>query len=93
MEPLDDQLPDPSNELIDCIAAQLESVLSFPDLHERIRSIVDGDQSALGRWLTLSHWCDDTLGTQIVRQINDQLIKWCEAFLDEGHAAWSMPER
>ena len=46
----------------------------------------------LGRWLTLSHWCDDTLGTQIVRQINDQLIKWCEAFLDEAHAAWPMPE-
>ena len=36
---------------------------------------------------------DDTLGTQIVRQINDQLIKWCEAFLDEGHATWVMPER
>ena len=47
------------------------------------------DQAALGRWITLSHWCDDTFGTQIVRQINDQLIKWCEAFLDEGHAAWT----
>ncbi len=93
VEPLDDQLPDPSNELIDRIAARLESVLCFPDLHERIRSIAEGDQASLGQWLTLSHWCDDTLGTQIVRQINDQLIKWCEAFLDEGHAAWAMPER
>ncbi|MBU6434483.1 MAG: DUF2309 family protein, partial [Nitrospirae bacterium] len=37
--------------------------------------------------------CDDTFGTQIVRQINDQLIKWCEAFLDEGHATWAMPGR
>ena len=51
------------------------------------------DQAALGRWLTLSHWCDDTLGTQIVQQINEQMIKWCEAFLDEGHATWAMPGR
>jgi len=93
MEPLDDQLPDPANELIDRIAARLEPVLTFPDLRERIHTIAEGDQTALGRWLTLSHWCDDTLGTQIVRQINDQLIKWCEAFLDEGHATWAMPER
>ena len=93
MEPLDDQLPDPANELIDRITARLEPVLTFPDLRERIRTIAEGDQAALGRWLTLSHWCDDTLGTQIVRQINDQLIKWCEAFLDEGHATWAMPER
>ena len=93
VEPLDDQLPDPSKDLIDRIAARIESVMTFPDLRERIRTIAEGDEAALGRWLTLSHWCDDTLGTQIVRQINDQLIKWCEAFLDEGHAAWSMPER
>ncbi len=93
LEPLDDQLPDPSHDLINRVAARLESVMTFPDLQDRIRAIVDGDQAALGRWLTLSHWCDDTLGTQIVRQINDQLIKWCEAFLDEGHATWAMPER
>jgi len=93
VEPLDDQLPDPANELIDRIAARLEPVLTFPDLRERIRTIAEGDQAALGRWLTLSHWCDDTLGTQIVQQINDQMIKWCEAYLDEGHATWSMPGR
>ncbi len=52
-----------------------------------------GDQAALGRWITLSHWCDQTLGTQIVGQINHELIKWCEAFLDEGHATWPMPGR
>jgi uncharacterized protein YbcC (UPF0753/DUF2309 family) len=93
MEPLDSRLPEPDTALIDAFAAQFESVLTFPDLRDRIRAIVDGDQAALGRWLTLSHWCDDTLGTQIVQQINDQLIKWCAAFLDEGHAAWAMPDR
>jgi uncharacterized protein len=92
-EPLDSQLPDLSHALIEQIAARLESVLTYPDLSTRIRAIVEGDQAALGQWITLSHWCDDTLGTQIVRQINDQLIKWCEAFLDEGHATWAMPER
>jgi len=93
LEPLDDQLPDPSHDLIDRIAAKLAAVVTFPDLRERVRAVAEGDQAALGRWLTLSHWCDDTLGTQIVRQINDQLIKWCEGFLDEGHATWAMPER
>lgn len=93
VEPLDDQLPDLSNDLIDRLAATLASVSTFSDLDGRIRSIAEGDQAALGRWLTLSHWCDDTLGTDIVRQINDQLIKWCEAFLDEGHATWPMPGR
>ncbi len=93
IEPLDEQLPDPSNGMIDRLVARLESVSAFPPLRDRVRTIAEGDQSALGRWLTLSHWCDDTFGTQIVRLINDQMIKWCEAFLDEGHAAWVMPER
>lgn len=93
IEPLEDQLPDPFDHVIDRAARQLEPAMVFPDLRERIRAIVDGDQAALGQWLTLSHWCDDTVGTRIVRQINDQLIKWCEAFLDEGHATWVMPAR
>ncbi|MDH5740517.1 MAG: DUF2309 domain-containing protein [Nitrospira sp.] len=92
-EPLDDHLPDPSRRLIDDLAARLKPVMIFADLVEQVDTTVRRDEAALGRWLTLSHWCDDTLGTQIVQQINDQLIKWCEAFLDEGHATWAMPER
>ena len=93
VEPLDAELPDPSQEMINKLAEKLTSFLKVRDLRERIGKIVEGDQAALGRWITLSHWCDDTFGTQVVRQINDQLIKWCEAFLDEEHAAWAMPER
>ena len=41
----------------------------------------------------LATWCDRTLGTEIGEQINREMIKWCEAFLDEGHATWPMPGR
>ena len=84
---------DPHQQLVESLADRLASVLTSPDLREKIQAIAEGDQSALGRWITLSHWCDQTLGTQIVGQINSELIKWCEAFLDEGHAAWPMPCR
>ncbi|HEY4000140.1 MAG TPA: DUF2309 domain-containing protein [Candidatus Xenobia bacterium] len=50
-------------------------------------------EPALARDLTLSQGCDQALGTRIVQQVNDELIKWCGAFLDEGHAAWPMPGR
>ena len=93
MEPLDDQLDDPDRPLLDALARKLELVLLPFSLDDRIRKVVDENQTALCRWLTLSHWCDDTLGTQIVQQINEQLIKWCGAFLDEGHATWVMPGR
>jgi uncharacterized protein YbcC (UPF0753/DUF2309 family) len=42
---------------------------------------------------TLSTWCDRTLGTSLVSDINEQMIKWCSVFLDEGEASWTMPER
>jgi uncharacterized protein YbcC (UPF0753/DUF2309 family) len=42
---------------------------------------------------TLAAWCDRTLGTSLVADINDQMIKWCSVFLDEGEASWSMPDR
>ncbi len=92
-EPLDDQLEDHDRDLIGRIAHRLEPVLESPSLDDRIKKVVVDNQSSLCRWLTLSHWCDDTLGTNIVQTINDQMIKWCAAFLDEGHAAWAMPDR
>lgn len=42
---------------------------------------------------TLSTWCDRTFGTSLVSDINEQMIKWCSAFLDEGEASWTMPDR
>jgi hypothetical protein len=42
---------------------------------------------------TLSDWLGMLAGASIVDQINDQMIKWTAAFLDEGMAGWKMPER
>ncbi len=42
---------------------------------------------------TLSDWVDGLTDGNVVEQINDQLIKWVTAFLDEGLAGWEMPGR
>ncbi len=43
---------------------------------------------------TLSDWIDGLIeGGVVVDQINNQLIKWVAAFLDEGLADWKMPDR
>ena len=42
---------------------------------------------------TASGWCDRLLGTQLTEAINREMVKWCAAFLDEGHATWPMPGR
>ena len=47
----------------------------------------------LGRNETLASCCDRVLGTQISETINREMVKWCAAFLDEGHAPWPMPRR
>ncbi|CAI2717544.1 DUF2309 domain-containing protein [Nitrospina watsonii] len=42
---------------------------------------------------TLSDWVDSLTEGGGVEQINNQLIKWVSAFLDEGLAGWDMPGR
>ena len=42
---------------------------------------------------TMSDWIDDLADTELVEQVNNQLIKWVSAFLDEGLAGWEMPRR
>lgn len=42
---------------------------------------------------TCATWCDRTFGTAVVETINREMVKWCSAFLDEGEATWSMPDR
>ncbi len=42
---------------------------------------------------TLSDWLGLLAGASLVDEINDQMIKWTGAFLDEGMADWEMPGR
>ncbi len=48
---------------------------------------------ALPSQQTTSDWVDVLAGTDLVEQINNQLIKWFAAFVDEGLAGWEMPCR
>jgi uncharacterized protein YbcC (UPF0753/DUF2309 family) len=93
-EPFDALLThDPDRPLIETLADHLAPVVTCPSVGARMAAAVREDRASLGRSVTLSKWCDRTLGTGIVEQVNGELIKWCEAFLDEGHATWPMPGR
>lgn len=92
-EPLDVLLDQgPGEAQVETIAEHL-ALWTAPTLQDRLTATLQKDRAVLGRYLTLSGWCDQTLGTHLGTQINAELIKWCEAFLDEGHATWSMPGR
>ena len=60
---------EPNEEQVDALAERLAS-FSTATVQERITATVREDVGALGHHLTLSSWCDQTLGTQIVEQIN-----------------------
>ncbi len=45
------------------------------------------------RLRTAAEVIDDLTGSDLKREINEHLIKWCAAFVDEGMADWSMPSR
>jgi uncharacterized protein len=78
----------PDRNTIKSLAAHLSSAVKPPQAWQ-----TTPEEPHLGRTLMLSSWCDRTLGTEIGEQINRELVKWCEAFLDEGHATWPMPRR
>ena len=78
----------PDRLRIAALAGHLAPALKPPELRERPEA-----HASIGRSSTLADWCDRALGTQITDQVNRELIKWCEAFLDEDHAAWPMPGR
>jgi uncharacterized protein YbcC (UPF0753/DUF2309 family) len=93
-EPLDTLVDHGSTEeLLQALTEHLAPIVKAPTVEDQIAAAVREDMAALGRSVTLSNWCDRTFGTEIVAIVNSELIKWCEAFLDEGHATWSMPGR
>ncbi|MFI5304779.1 MAG: DUF2309 domain-containing protein [Nitrospiria bacterium] len=80
-------------DLIKTLANHLVLATGSKPIFKNPRISVPGERISLGLESTLAEWCDFELGSQIMNQINSELIKWCEAFLDEGHATWSMPDR
>ena len=74
--------------VIKALADHLDPALKPPAVRKSM-----AEEAAIGQRFTLSAWCDRNLATQITDQINRESVKWCEAFLDEGHASWPMPGR
>jgi uncharacterized protein YbcC (UPF0753/DUF2309 family) len=71
------------------------SAAQIRELAKRLDPAVESppESNKIGTAMTLLSWCDRTLHKQLEWLVNKELIKWCEAFLDEGHAAWPMPYR
>ena len=42
---------------------------------------------------TLGDWLDSVTGSGLIEAVNNQMVKWVTAFVDEGIAGWSMPSR
>jgi len=63
------------------------------DAHLSLRYQTDQARTDLAIEHTLAAWCDQMYDTSIQEQINQELIKWCAGFLDQGHAPWPMPMR
>ncbi|WP_042356777.1 DUF2309 domain-containing protein [Bacillus rubiinfantis] len=40
-----------------------------------------------------SQLCDQQHQSNIVKELDRHMIKWCKLFLDESHAVWSLPDR
>lgn len=92
----------PPEDVLDAVIARrpdrtvintLADHLTHAPMPAKVEARGDEERATLGHHSTLASWCDCTLGTEITGQINREMIKWCEAFLDEGHAAWAMPDR
>ena len=75
------------------LAAHLAPAITLPAMREWMTAGMEAERATLGRSSTLAAWCDRLLGADLTERINREMIKWCEAFLDEGHAAWPMPGR
>jgi uncharacterized protein len=74
----------------------------FPDSQDQGRGEGESQRStaaqpardvALPTQRTVGDWLESLAGASIVDQINEQMIKWTAAFVDEGMAGWPMPSR
>ncbi len=78
---------------LDTLAKRLKPAIQTSAITEQIAAMQQKDSEQLAHRQTLSQWCDASLGTEIVNQINDEMVLWYGAFLDEGQAPWALPAR
>ncbi len=80
-------------QIIETLADQLRPFASSADFEGKKNQFLNDIRSGLGQTITLSAWCDQTFGSNIREKINQEMIKWCLPFLDEGQAPWPLPFR
>ncbi len=85
----------PAQETVEARVDRAANSAEIRALAERITPKVEekDETQAIGKDITLVGWCDSALHKQLEWTMNREIIKWCEAFLDEGHAVWPMPRR
>ncbi|MDZ4838363.1 MAG: DUF2309 domain-containing protein [Candidatus Melainabacteria bacterium] len=83
----------PQRENILKLANHVNAILEHSTAELDAQRFVQHDTKAITRSLMFSQWCDVTLGSNLTQFINDELTKWCAAFVDEGQAAWELPGR
>ncbi len=83
----------PSDETVEALVDRSPNRTVIRTVAGRVNPKVEerDDTRAIGRDVTLVRWCDNALHKQVEWTLNKEVIKWCEAFLDEGHAVWPMP--
>ncbi|MFZ1745301.1 MAG: DUF2309 domain-containing protein [Nitrospirales bacterium] len=81
------------DSLVDKLFTRVQSGGIHQEVGPSLRHQADQTRNELGIQQTLAAWCDGTFETSLQQQINEELIKWCAGFLDQGHAPWSMPMR
>lgn len=81
-----------SLDVIDQLRLSRRQIMSLAEQLGSVESKVD-EELLVGRKMSLIPWLDRTCHTKLEWLINFEMIKWCEAFLDEGLASLPMPDR
>lgn len=71
----------------------LNSREALADLVQGAREALQRDIGGIGSERALGDLCQRLTGARVTGTINDQMVRWCAAFLDEGLAGWPMPYR
>lgn len=83
----------PARPSIETLSEKLSAFVKPLDIAGQLNHFAEDTHSSLGRAFTLSGWFDQVFGCGLTEQINQEMIKWCLPFLDEGQAPWPLPFR